>query len=96
MDLNHKNMYLSWALVQLYIFDREIPPVSAQLWRYISYSALWKESREKMLLEPPNPIDTVLLFFLSFNENTINEVEVVIECRLTKFWFFGFGNTPQK
>ena len=40
MDLNHKNMPLSWGLVQLYIFDREIPPVSAQLWRHISYSAL--------------------------------------------------------
>ena len=26
MDLNHKNMPLSWVLILLYIFDRKIPP----------------------------------------------------------------------
>ena len=43
-----------------------------------------------MLLEPPNPIDTVLLFFRSFNENTINEVEVVMEGWLTRFLVLHF------
>ena len=39
MDLNHKNIYLSWALVQIYTFNQEITPICAHIWRHISYSA---------------------------------------------------------
>ena len=39
MDLNHKNIYLSWTLVQIYTFNREITPICAHIWRHISYCA---------------------------------------------------------
>ena len=42
MDLNHKNIYLSWALVQIYTFDHVFAPFCAHIWRHISYSALYK------------------------------------------------------
>ena len=45
MDLNHKNIYLSWALVQIYTFNREITPICAHIWRHISYSEEVKLSK---------------------------------------------------